>query len=224
MRTNRFENNLKHLVMIQILIVDDHAIVRMGLAKIIEFNNELRVTAQAGTAEEALNILMTAKFDVVVLDISLPGRSGLDIIKDILAIQPRIRIIMLSMYKEKQFAVRAFKAGASGYLTKEMAPDEIGKAILKVSNGGKYISGEFAAILLDELVDPSSNLPHELLSNRELEVMRLIALGKSLTEIAAGLSLSDRTISTYRSRILIKMGFSNNADLIHYCIKHHLLD
>jgi len=210
--------------MIQILIVDDHAIVRMGLAKIIEFNNELRVTAQAGTAEEALNILMTAKFDVVVLDISLPGRSGLDIIKDILAIQPRIRIIMLSMYKEKQFAVRAFKAGASGYLTKEMAPDEIGKAILKVSNGGKYISGEFAAILLDELVDPSSNLPHELLSNRELEVMRLIALGKSLTEIAAGLSLSDRTISTYRSRILIKMGFSNNADLIHYCIKHHLLD
>lgn len=210
--------------MIQILIVDDHAVVRMGLAKIIEFNNDLKVTAQAGSAEEALKILLSAKFDVVVLDISLPGRSGLDIIKDILAIHPRVKIIMLSMYKEMQFAVRAFKAGASGYLTKEMAPDEIGKAIKKVSAGGKYISGEFAAVLLDELVDPTYNLAHEQLSNRELEVMLLIARGKSLTDIAAGLSLSDRTISTYRSRILEKMEFKNNADIIHYCINHHLLE
>jgi two-component system, NarL family, invasion response regulator UvrY len=211
------------MIMIQILIVDDHAVVRMGLARIIEFNQDLSVTAQAGSAEEAINILMTKKFDVVILDISLPGRSGIDIIKDILSMQPRMKIIILSMYKEKQFAIRAFKAGAVGYLTKEMAPDEIVKAILKVWTGGKYVSAELATILLDEMIEPSENMPHETLSNRELEVMRLIAAGKSLTLIAADLSLSDRTVSTYRTRILEKMGLKNNAEIIHYAIKHDLV-
>jgi two-component system, NarL family, invasion response regulator UvrY len=209
--------------MIQILIVDDHAVVRMGLAKIIEFNRDFSVTAQAGSAEEAINILMTKKFDVVILDISLPGRSGIDIIKDVLSLQPRIKIIILSMYKEKQFAARAFKAGAAGYLTKEMAPDEIVNAINKVWTGGKYISAEFATILLDEMIEPSEDLPHESLSNRELEVLRLIASGKSLTSIASDLSLSDRTVSTYRTRILEKMGMKNNAEIIHYAIKHNLV-
>ncbi len=210
--------------MIRILIVDDHAVVRMGLIKIIEINQDLKVTGQADSAEEALKLLMNNKFDVVLLDISLPGRSGLDIIRDILAIQPRVRIIILSMYKEKLFAIRSFRAGASGYLTKEMVPEEIGQAILKVSAGGKYISAEFAAILLDELVEPDNQLPHEQLSNRELEVLRLIARGRSLSEIAASLSLSDRTVSTYRARILEKMNMKNNADIIHYSIKNNLLD
>jgi two-component system invasion response regulator UvrY len=209
--------------MIQILIVDDHAIVRMGLTKIIEFNKDMNVIAQAGSAEEAMKILMTQKADVIILDISLPGRSGLDIIKDILIVQPKIRIIILSMYKEKQFAVRSFKAGASGYLTKEMAPEEIVKAVKTVSAGGKYISSEFASLLLDEMMAPSDNLPHELLSNRELEVLRLIASGKTVTEIAANLSLSDRTVSTYRTRILEKMGLNNNAEIILYAINHSLL-
>lgn len=210
--------------MIQILIVDDHAVVRMGLTKIIEFNKELIVSAQSGSAEEALNILMSNKFDVIILDISLPGRSGLDILKDILAMQPKVKIIILSMYKEKQFAIRAFKAGASGYLTKEMAPEEIVNAILKVSSGSKYISSEFASLLLDEMIEPSDAMPHEQLSNRELEVMRLIAAGKSLNEIAADLSLSDRTVSTYRARILAKMKFRNNADIIKYTIQNKLLN
>ena len=210
--------------MIQILIVDDHAVVRMGLSKIIEFDNNLIVAAQAGSAEESVNLVMSGKFDVIILDISLPGRSGLDIIKDLKAMQPRAKIIILSMYKESQFALRSFKAGASGYLTKEMAPDQIVNAIYKVVAGGKYISPEFASILLDELIDPALPLPHELLSDRELEVMRLIAAGKSLTVIAAALSLSDRTVSTYRTRILEKMNFKNNAEIIHYAITHKLLE
>ncbi len=209
--------------MINILIVDDHAIVRMGLSKIIEFNKEMVVNAQASSAEEALNIMMSRKFDVVILDISLPGRSGLDIIKDILAIQPKVKIIILSMFKENQFAVRSFKAGASGYLTKEMAPDEIVNAIQRVSNGGKYISSGFASLLLDEMIGTTDRALHETLSDRELEVFRLIATGKSITEIASSLSLSDRTVSTYRARILEKMDMRNNADIIHYAIRHNLL-
>jgi len=209
--------------MIKILLVDDHAIVRMGLAKIIEFDKELSVVMQAGSAEEAISQLLNTKVDVILLDISLPGRSGLDIIKDIKSLQPKARVIILSMYKEKQFALRAFKAGASGYLTKEMAPDEIVNAIRKVHNGGKYISAEFASTLIDDLMDPSEALPHESLSDRELEVLRLIAAGKSLTEIASSLSLSDRTVSTYRTRILEKMNMKNNAEIILYAINNNLL-
>jgi two-component system invasion response regulator UvrY len=210
--------------MIRILIVDDHAIVRVGLSKIIEFDKNLAVKAQAGSAEEAVNIMLSDNFDVILLDISLPGRSGLDIIKDLRTLQPKAKIIMLSMYKEKQFALRSFRAGVSGYLTKEMAPEEIVKAIYKVVSGGKYISSEFASILLEEMIEPAESALHELLSERELEVLLLIASGKSLTEIAAALSLSDRTVSTYRTRILEKMNLKNNTELIFYCINNDLIE
>ena len=206
--------------MIEILVVDDHAIVREGLVRIIDFEKDMVVVGKAKDASEAIRIISERKMDVVILDISMPGRSGLDIIKDLNKILPGIRIIMLSMYQEERFAVRAFKAGASGYLTKEMAPEEIVNAIRKVYSGGKYISSRFAEKLVDELNDPSELLPHERLSEREFEVMCLIASGKTITEIAKELSLSNRTVSTYRSRILEKMKMENNAEITHYAIEN----
>lgn len=206
--------------MIEVLIADDHTIVREGLVRIIGFEKDMVVVGQAKDASEALLILSKRKMDVVVLDISMPGRSGLDIIKDLLKIQPSIRIIILSMHQEERFAVRAFKAGASGYLTKEMAPEEIVNAIRKVHSGGKYISSRFAEKLVDELNKPSELLPHERLSDREFEVMCLIACGKTITAIAEELSLSDRTVSTYHRRILEKMKLKNNAEITHYAIEN----
>ena len=206
--------------MIEVLIADDHATVREGLLRILEFEKDMVVAGIAQNASEAIRILSERKMDVVVLDISMPGRSGLDIIIDLKKIHPGVRIIILSMHQEERFAVRAFKAGASGYLTKEMDPEEIVSAIRKIHSGGKYISSRFAEKLVDELNDPSGLLPHELLSDREFEVMCLVACGKTVTEIAEELSLSDRTISTYRSRILEKMKMNNNAEITHYAIEN----
>jgi DNA-binding NarL/FixJ family response regulator len=206
--------------MIEVLIVDDHAIVREGLSKIIEFEKDMVVKGMAHDSAEAIRIISSQKLDVVVLDISMPGRSGLDVIRDIKNIQPGIRIIMLSMYQEERFAVRAFKAGASGYLTKEMATEEIVNAIRKVYGGGKYISARFAETLVNEMSSPSELLPHERLSDREFEVMCMIASGKTVNAIAVELFLSDHTVSTYRRRILEKMNLKNNAEIIHYAIEY----
>jgi two-component system, NarL family, invasion response regulator UvrY len=204
--------------MIKVMIVDDHAIVREGLKKIIEFEKDINVPWIAKNAAEALKFVSTQKMDVVILDISMPGRSGLDIIKDIKTIRPEVAIIMLSMYQEERFAVRAFKSGAAGYLTKEMASEEIINAIRKVNAGGKFISQRFAEKLVDEMNQPAERQPHENLSGREYEVMMLIAAGKSITEIAHDLAISDRTVSTYRKRILEKMNLKNSAELIRYTI------
>lgn len=206
--------------MIEVLIVDDHAIVREGLTKIIEFEKDMVVMGMANDSSEAIHQVSTHKMDVVVLDISMPGRSGLDVIKDIKNIQPGVKIIILSMYQEERFAVRAFKAGASGYLTKEMATEEIVNAIRKVSSGGKYISARFAETLVNEMSAPSELLPHERLSDREFEVMCMIASGKTVNAIAEELFLSDHTVSTYRRRILEKMNMKNNAEIIHYAIEN----
>ena len=210
--------------MLRIIIVDDHAVVRAGLANIIEFDKNLSVIAQAGSAEEALRLLITHPCDVMILDISLPGRSGLDIIRDVTSMSPGTKIIILSMYKESMFAMRSYKAGASAYLTKESAPEQIISAIYKVNTGGRYISPDFASLILDDLMEPGAAPAHEQLSTREYEVMRLIANGRSLVEIASALSVSDRTVSTYRTRILKKMNLKSNADIIHYAIAHHLTD
>jgi DNA-binding NarL/FixJ family response regulator len=206
--------------MIEVFIVDDHAIIREGLTKIIGFESDMVVVGTANDATQALRMISSQKADVIVLDISMPGRSGLDVLKDIKIMQPGLKIIMLSMFQEERFAVRAFKAGAAGYLTKEMATEEIVNAIRKVHSGGKYVSARFAETLINEMSSPSELLPHERLSDREFEVMCMIATGKSVNTISQELFLSDHTVSTYRRRILEKMNMKSNAEIIHYAIEY----
>ncbi|MFN8134746.1 MAG: response regulator transcription factor [Bacteroidales bacterium] len=210
--------------MIKILIVDDHAIVREGLNRIIAAEKDMQVAGMAKDGNEVIRVMLDSEIDVVVLDISMPGKSGLDLIKDLKQVQPMVKILMLSMYPEERFAMRSIKAGASGYLTKEMAPEEIVNAIRTIYSGRKYITPALADIIAEELQNPSEKVPHELLSDREFEVLCMLAIGKPVVEIAASLSLSESTVSTYRMRILQKMGLKTNSDLIHYGIEHGLVE
>jgi DNA-binding NarL/FixJ family response regulator len=210
--------------MIKILIADDHAIVREGLKQILSESPDLVVVAEASSGQEVLEKISKNDLDLVVLDIAMPGRGGLDILKEIKTQKPRLPVLMLSMYPEEQYAIRVLKAGASGYLTKESAPDELVKAIRQISQGKKYISPSLAEKLAIDLELGPDKLPHEILSDREYQVMCMIASGKTLKEIADGLSLSIKTISTYRSRILEKMNMKTNAELTHYAIKSNLVD
>jgi two-component system, NarL family, invasion response regulator UvrY len=209
--------------MINILIVDDHSIVREGLSKIIQLESDIVVVGLAKDASEAIKALMKSKVDVVILDISMPGLSGLDAIKDLKKIQPSVKILMLSMYPEERFAIRALKAGASGYMTKETAPEEIILAIRKVCSGHNYITPLIAEKIVTELQHPNENELYERLSSREFEVMCLIGSGKTINEIANFLSISNSTVSTYRTRIMEKMNFTNNAMIMHYVIDNGLL-
>lgn len=210
--------------MIKILIVDDHAIVREGLNRIIQTEQDMFVAGLAKDGSEVIRLMLENEIDVVILDISMPGKSGLDLIKDVKQVQPLVKILMLSMYPEERFAMRSIKAGASGYLTKEMAPEEIVNAIRTIHSGRKYITSALADMIADELQNPSEKVPHELLSDREFEVLCMLAVGKPVVEIATVLSLSESTVSTYRMRILQKMGLKTNSDLIHYGIEHGLVD
>jgi len=210
--------------MIKILIVDDHAIVREGLNRIIQTELDMHVAGMAKDGSEVIRLMLENEIDVVVLDISMPGKSGLDLIKDMKQVQPLVKILMLSMYPEERFAMRSIKAGASGYLTKEMAPEEIVNAIRTIHSGRKYITSALADMIADELQNPSEKVPHELLSDREFEVLCMLAIGKPVVEIATVLSLSESTVSTYRMRILQKMNLKTNSDLIHYGIEHGLVE
>jgi len=210
--------------MIKILIVDDHAIVREGLNRIIQTEKDMHVAGMAKDGSEVIRLLLENEIDVIVLDISMPGKSGLDLIKDVKQLQPLVKILMLSMYPEERFALRSIKAGASGYLTKEMAPEEIVNAIRTIHSGRKYITSALADMIADELQNPTENIPHELLSDREFEVLCMLAVGKPVVEIAVALSLSESTVSTYRMRILQKMGLKTTSDLIHYGIDHGLVE
>jgi DNA-binding NarL/FixJ family response regulator len=210
--------------MIKILIADDHAIVREGLKQILSESSDLVVVDEASTGQEVLEKINKNDLDLVVLDIAMPGRGGLDILKEIKTQKPRLPVLMLSMYPEEQYAVRVLKSGASGYLTKESAPGELVKAIRQISQGKKYISPTLAEKLAIDLEISPDRLPHETLSDREYQVMCMIASGKTLKEIADELSLSIKTISTYRSRILEKMHMKTNAELTHYAIKNRLVD
>lgn len=210
--------------MIKILIADDHAIVREGLKQILLESPDLVVIAEASTGQEVLDKAVKNDLDLVVLDISMPGRGGMDILKEIKSLKPKLPVLILSMYPEEQYAVRVLKSGASGYLTKESAPVELVKAIRQISQGKKYISPSLAEKLAVDLEVSSDKLPHETLSDREYQVMCMIASGKTLKEIADGLSLSIKTISTYRSRILEKMNMKTNAELTHYAVKNSLVD
>jgi two-component system invasion response regulator UvrY len=208
--------------MIRILIADDHAIVRHGLKQIIEDSGEMHVVAEADSGIEALRKIRETACDVVLLDISLPDMSGVDVLKQIHAEIPHLPILILSVYPEDQYAMRLIKAGAAGYMTKESAPAEVVRALLRVAGGKKYISPAVAELLANELGAPEEKLPHQLLSDREYQIFLLLASAKTVTEIADALALSVKTISTYRSRILEKMHLSNNAEMMRYAVDNHL--
>lgn len=210
--------------MIRVLIADDHAVVRQGLKQILTETSEMLVIGEATSGAEALEKARSEECDVLVLDMAMPGPSGLDILKEIRSTRPKLPVLILSMHPEEQFAVRLLKAGASGYLNKESAPDELVKAIRKVVEGGKYISPTLAEQLALDISADADKPLHAALSDREFQVMCLMASGKTMTEIAEGLSLSVKTVSTYRARILEKMNLTTNAELIRYAIQNRLVE
>jgi two-component system, NarL family, invasion response regulator UvrY len=209
--------------MLRVLIVDDHEVLRDGVKRVLDKQPGTVTFGEAGTAPEALRLAREQEWDVVVLDLSLGGRSGLEVLKELRQLRPRLPVLVLSMHSEEQFARRAFKAGAAGYITKDSPRAELLKAVKKVSEGGTYVSPALAEKLVLDL-RRDDRAPHETLSDREFEVMRLIASGKTVKEIAGILSLSDNTISTYRARILEKMGMKTNAELTHYAIQNRLVE
>ena len=207
-----------------VLIVDDHEVVREGVKNILsEQANPIRF-GEASTAPEALHLITAQHWDVVILDISLAGRNSLELLKQLKQVHSELPILILSMHSEEQYARRAFKAGAAGYVTKDSSRTELIEAVNKVSDGGRYVSATLAERLVIDIQRDSSRLLHEGLSDREFEVMCLIASGKTVSEIGEFLSLSDKTISTYRARILEKMGMRNNAELMRYAIRNKLVD
>ena len=209
--------------MIKILISDDHAIVREGLKQILADTDDLVVSGEAANGHEVLEHIRREDWDMVLLDLAMPGKDGLETLKEIKKEKPKLPVLVLSIYPEEQYAVRALKAGASGYLTKESAPEELIAAIRKVSQGGKYISSSLAEKLASQIEVDADKPVHELLSDREYQVMLLIASGKTVKEIADEMYLSVKTVSTYRVRALTKMGMKNNSAFTYYAIKHGLI-
>ena len=210
--------------MIQVVLCDDHKIVRDGLCKIIGSFNDIDVIADdIASGEELLQRLRKTQPDVIILDVSLPGRSGLEVLKQIKIFYPDIKVLVLSMYPEDQFAIRMLKAGASGYLHKDSAPEVLIEAIRTIQNGGEYLSPQITKLLYREMNNKNQELPHKQLSDREFEVFLAIGEGKANNQIANQLSLSAKTISTYRSRILTKMTMDNNSEIIKYILLHNLI-
>jgi two-component system invasion response regulator UvrY len=210
--------------MIRVFIADDHGIVRKGMKQILSRTPDIEVAGEASTGQEALEKIWANNFDVVILDISLPGRNGLEILKQIKSQQPKLPVLILSMYPEDQYAVRVLKAGAAGYLTKESDKSELIEAIRRIAQGKKYITPELAERLADELKPGADKAPHDRLSDREYHLLCLIAKGKNTKEIAAELSLSIKTIGTHRASLLDKMEMKSNAELTHYAIQHKLVE
>jgi len=209
--------------MIRILIADDHAIVREGLKQVVADTTDLIVTGEADNGRETLKLVRNGDFDVVLLDIAMPGRGGLDTLKQLKQERPELPVLILSMHPEEQYAVRALKSGAAGYLTKASAPDELIKAIKKIYMGRKYINSSLAEKLALDLEVDMDKPPHEGLSNREFQVICMIASGQTVKEIAEELCLSTNTISTYRVRVLEKMRMNTNSELTHYAVKNQLI-
>jgi len=205
-----------------ILIVDDHPIFRKGLRGLLEESGADFVVGEAGDAETALALVRDSRWDVVVLDLALPDKHGLQVLKEIRRLRPLLPVLMLSLYPEREFALRALRAGASGYLTKEQAPSELLKAMTDVLAGGRYVTPALADRLVEGAREPFDGQPHDQLSNRELEVLRLFGQGKTVSAIADRLTLSVKTVSTYRTRLLEKLHLSTTAELIRYAIEHRL--
>ncbi|HZI65593.1 MAG TPA: response regulator transcription factor [Thermoanaerobaculia bacterium] len=207
----------------RILIVDDHPIVRDGLKRILAETEDLVVGAEAGSADEALALVRESDWDLVVLDITLPGRTGIDLLRDLRRERPLLPVLILSIHSEDELGVRAVKAGASGYLSKECASDDLVRAIQLIVSGNKYISRSLADRLIEEIQRDTNKPPHETLSDREYEVLSLIASGKSMKEVGAALSLSKSTVSTYRQRIFDKLKVKSSAEITRYALHHGLV-
>lgn len=209
---------------INVIIADDHVILRTGLRQILSETDDIAVIAEAQTANEAIKLCRSPEANVLLLDISLPDRSGLEALKYVKKENPHIAVLMLSMHREDQYAVRALKAGASGYLCKQSASSELVNAIHTIAKGKKYITPVVAEILANQVGAESGKAPHEMLSDREFQTLTMIASGLTVSEIADKLSLSVKTVSMYRTRLLEKMQLKHNAELTHYAIKNHLVD
>lgn len=215
-------NQVKSAPIMKILIVDDHAILRRGVRQLLADTYPDAVFGEAATAQEALEHVWKETWSVVLLDISMPGRSGLDVIRELKDARPSMPVLVLSMHAEEQYALRVLKSGASGYVTKDTVLEDLTDAVKMVLAGRRYLSGRIAELLAGALAG-ADQMPHERLSNRELQVMLLIARGMMLKEIGAQLELSVNTISTYRLRMLGKMNLRSNAELVHYCIQNELI-
>jgi DNA-binding NarL/FixJ family response regulator len=208
----------------RVLLVDDHAVVRKGMRAILDDQLPGIIVGEAASGDEALATLAAQPtFDVVVLDLSMPGRSGVDLLAEIVHRHPGLPVLIMSLHGEEQFAVRTLRAGAAGYLPKASAPDQLVAAVVKVAGGGRYITDALAERLAADVGRPAALAPHETLSDREFEVMRGIASGSSVSEIAAQMHLSVKTVSTYRTRLLDKMRMTSNAELTRYAIEHGLV-
>jgi len=207
-----------------VLVVDDHALVRDGLKSVLREHAATTDVGEAATAADASRLARERDWDLAIVDISLAGRSGLDVVAELKALRPQMPVLVLSMHSEQQYARRAFRAGAAGYITKSTSRAELARAIRRVGAGGRYVSPELAEQLAADLDRETADAPHAALSNREFEVMRLLGTGNTVTEIAAILGISDKTVSTYRARILEKMHVRTNAELVRYLIENNLLD
>lgn len=210
--------------MIRVVIADDHRILREGLKQLLQSAPDLTVVGEAGDGHEVLAQVRGTDFDVLLLDMSMPGKSGMELIRQVKAERPKLRVLVLSMHEEHQYAVRSIRAGASGYLTKESAALELVAAIRKVAGGGAYISAEVAEQLALASMPRAEGPPHTLLSDREYQVFRRLVAGAAVTQIAGDLNLSVKTVSTHKARLMEKLGVGNQAELIHYALKHRLGD
>lgn len=210
--------------MIRVVVVDDHPIVRRGLRETLQAEPDIRVVGEAERSEEVLGVMAGERCDVLLLDVSLPGRGGLDVLKDVRREFPRVLVLMVSTHDELHYAVRSLRAGAAGYLTKTSAPEELVTAVRSVMRSGRYITEAVAGLLADHTAGGFEQAPHERLSDREHEVLRLVASGRSVSDIANDLSLSVKTVSTYRTRLLEKLGARTTADLVRYALERRLLE
>ncbi|HEX9740918.1 MAG TPA: response regulator transcription factor [Ignavibacteriaceae bacterium] len=210
--------------MIRIFITDDHSLIREGLKKIINDEKDISIIGEAGNAKDTMSFVLSKNIDILILDLNLPDKNGLDLLKELKSLKPELKILILSMHPEDRFAMRVLRAGAAGYITKESVGEELVRAIRKVYNGGKYVSESLAEMLAIEIQGGGDKPIHEILSDREFQVLQMIASGKTLAEISEALSLAVTTISTYRARVLEKLNLHSNAELIHYAITNKLLD
>jgi len=208
---------------IRVVLCDDHAIVRRGLHQILTESGNIEVVAEAANYRELRNVLPRGAHVVLLLDIDMPGKNGMDALEIIHKEFPNLPVLMLSLYPEDQYAVRALRSGAMGYLNKNSAPEKLIEAVTQVASGKKFISPEVSQLLADRVSERMPDAPHELLSNREFQVLRLIASGKRLSEIAEALSISPKTVSVYRARILEKLGVKNNVEVAHYVTQHGIM-
>ena len=212
-------------IMINVLVVDDHALIRKGLKQILDDTSDIRVIGEAETGMEAIRMVRDNKYDMALLDITLPDKYGIDVLKQIKLLCPTLPVLILSMHPDEQYAMRSIKAGASGYMNKQSAPSQLVTAIRKVASGKKYISSELAEQMADDMTsDKPQDVTHKILSNREYQTLCLMAAGKSLSEMADIMSLSAKTVSVYRSRMLEKMKLKNNAEAVRYAINNHLIE